>query len=125
MLSVWSQWLLASQALLENAWEQDGLTGFGDHHDHDTRDDHDGRDKERHKKTSFFLEKLRKGGGGSRSFGVLPKKQFFYAAPNLARMPLRSLKRVKNELIHSQSDVVSLLLLLLWIIVLFMIIQQE
>ena len=43
MLSVWSQWLLASQALLENAWEQDGLTRFGDHHDHDTRDDHDGR----------------------------------------------------------------------------------
>jgi len=71
MLLVWSQWLLASQALLENAWEQeDGLTRFGDHHDHDTRDDHDGHD-------------------------------------DLARMP-RSLKRVKNELIHSQSDIVSL-----------------
>jgi len=35
----------ASQALLENAWEQDGLAGFGDHHDHDTRDDHDNRYK--------------------------------------------------------------------------------
>jgi len=67
MLLVWSQWWLASQALLENAWEQDGLTRFGDHHDHDTRDDHDGHD-------------------------------------DLARMP-RSLKRVKNELIHSQSDI--------------------
>ena len=74
MLLVWSQWWLASQALLENAWEQDDLTRFGDHHDHDTRDDHDGHD-------------------------------------DLARMP-RSLKRVKNELIHSQSDVVSLIFLL-------------
>jgi len=44
MLSVWSQWLLASQALLENAWDKDGLTGFGDHHDHHTRDDHDDHD---------------------------------------------------------------------------------
>jgi len=44
MLSVWSQWLLASQALLENAWEKDGLTRFGDRHDHDTRDDHDDHD---------------------------------------------------------------------------------
>ena len=47
MLSVWSQWLLASQALLENAWEQDGLTGFGDHHDHDTQDDHHDHDTRR------------------------------------------------------------------------------
>jgi len=44
MLSVWSQWLLASQALLENAWGKDSLTIFGDHHDHDTRDDHDEHD---------------------------------------------------------------------------------
>ena len=87
MLLVWSQWWLASQALLENAWEkEDGLTRFGDHHDHDTRDDHDGRD-------------------------------------DLARMP-RSLKRVKNELIHSQSDIVSLLLLL-QIIVLCMISRSD
>jgi len=34
---------IASQALLENAWGKNGLTGFGDHHDHDTQDDHDGR----------------------------------------------------------------------------------
>jgi len=86
MLLVWSQWLLASQALLENAWEQDDLTRFGDHHDHDTRDDHDGRD-------------------------------------DLARMP-RSLKRVKNELIHSQSDIVSLIFLL-QIIVLCMISRSD
>jgi len=88
MLLVWSQWLLASQALLENAWEkEDGLTRFGDHHDHDTRDDHDGHD-------------------------------------DLARMPC-SLKRVKNELIHSQSDIVSLLFLLLQIIVLCMISRSD
>jgi len=86
MLLVWSQWWLASQALLENAWEQDGLTRFGDHHDHDTRDDHDGHD-------------------------------------DLARMP-RSLKRVKNELIHSQSDIVSLIFLL-QIIVLCMISRSD
>merc|ERR1712181_179493 len=84
MLSVWSQWLLASQALLEHAWEKDGLTRFGDRHDHDTQDDHDDHDTwDDHD-----------------------------VHDNLARMPRRSLKRVKNELIHSQSDVDSLLFLL-------------
>jgi len=86
MLLVWSQWLLASQAVLENAWEQDddlARQHLRGHHDHDTRDDHDGRD-------------------------------------NLSRMP-HSLKRVKNELIHSQYDIASLLLFITPIIVLYMI----
>jgi len=86
MLLVWSQWLLASQAVLENAWEQDDdpvRQQLHGHHDHDTRDDHDGRG-------------------------------------NLSRMP-HSLKRVKNELIHSQYDIASLLLFITPIIFLYMI----
>ena len=75
----WSQWLLASQAVLENARE--GIIDHWSwirfylryHHDHDTRGDHDDRD-------------------------------------NLPRMT-HSLKRVKNELIHSESDFVSPFLL--------------
>jgi len=74
MLSVWSQWLLASQALLENAWEQDGLTEFGDHHDHDTRDDHDGRIKWRHKKTGKTPNCWI--GGGFKNFEFFQKKSF-------------------------------------------------
>ena len=86
MLLVWSQWLLASQAVLENAWEQDddlARQQLRGHHDHDTQNGHDSRD-------------------------------------NLSRMP-HSLKRVKNELIHSQYDIASLLLFITPIIVLYMI----
>ena len=104
MLLVWSQWLLASQALLENAWEQDDLTRFGDHHDHDTRDDHDDHDTQDDHHDH-------------------DKRDDHDGRDDLARMP-RSLKRVKNELIHSQSDIVSLIFLL-QIIVLCMISRSD
>jgi len=82
MLSVWSQWLMASQALLENAWEKDGLTGFGDHHDHNTRDDHDGRKMGGIKKKNG--EKTPKGGEGrSQNFRVFPKKKTVFLMPSL------------------------------------------
>merc|ERR1711971_745112 len=137
MLLVWSQWLFWHH-MLENAWEKDGLTGFGDHHDHDTRDDHDEHDThddhhDHDTQDDHDVHDTRYDHDDHDTLGDHHNhdtqddhhdhdtqddhhdhdtRDDHDVPDNLARMPRRSLKRVKNKLIHSQSDVDSLLFLL-------------